>query len=421
MRLGINLGYWGAGMDADNLAVAQEADRLGYAVCWAAEAYGSDAPTVLSWVAAQTERIDVGAAIFQIPARAPAMTAMTAATLDSLSGGRFRLGLGVSGPQVSEGWYGVKFDKPLARTREYVEIVRRAMSRERLSFAGDHWTLPLPDGPGKPLKLTVHPVREHIPLYIAAIGPKNLEQTGEIADGALLIFFAPEHAEETTLGALRAGRAKAGQKLDGFDVVPTVPMAVGDDLSALADHFRPYTALYVGGMGSRKQNFYNKLARRMGYEQAAAEIQDKYLDGDKEGAAAAVPHELIDSTTLIGPVERIADRMQAYAEAGVTTLSLAPAGWTLEERISALRAGATALERAGLIVRGVQPGNGVNPAPLFQYGQSEFLFKGIKAIPPVLVKTLLFLENRDLDRPAASWQNPVIEWDRLAKAALYSV
>lgn len=348
MRLGINLGYWGAGMDADNLAVAQEADRLGYAVCWAAEAYGSDGPTVLSWVAAQTERIDVGAAILQIPARAPAMTAMTAATLDSLSGGRFRLGLGVSGPQVSEGWYGVKFDKPLARTREYVEIVRRAMARERLSYEGEHWTLPLPDGPGKPLKLTVHPVREHIPLYIAAIGPKNLEQTGEIADGALLIFFAPEHAEETALGALRAGRAAAGRSMDGFDVVPTVPMAVGDDLPALADQFRPYTALYVGGMGSRKQNFYNRLARRMGYEQAAEEIQDKYLAGDKEGAAAAVPHELIDSTTLIGPVERIADRMRAYAEAGVTTLSLAPAGWTREERIAGLRAGVTALERAGL-------------------------------------------------------------------------
>ncbi|MEV0263369.1 LLM class F420-dependent oxidoreductase [Streptomyces sp. NPDC050617] len=348
MRLGINLGYWGAGMDADNLAVAREADRLGYAVCWAAEAYGSDAATVLSWVAAQTERIDVGSAIFQIPARTPSMTAMTAATLDSLSGGRFRLGLGVSGPQVSEGWYGVKFDKPLARTREYVEIIRKAMSRERLSHDGEHWTLPLPGGPGKPIKLTVHPVREHIPLYIAAIGPKNLEQTGEIADGALLVFFSPEHAEETTLGALRAGRAKAGKDLDGFDLVPTVPMAVGDDVSALADLFRPYTALYVGGMGSAKQNFYNKLAQRMGYGKEAAEIQERYLAGDKDGAAAAVPRELIDSTALLGPVERIAERMQAYAEAGVTTLSLAPAGFTLDERIAGLRAGVDALERAGL-------------------------------------------------------------------------
>ncbi|MBQ0984335.1 LLM class F420-dependent oxidoreductase [Streptomyces sp. F63] len=348
MRLGINLGYWGAGMDADNLAVAREADRLGYSVCWAAEAYGSDAPTVLAWVAAQTERIDIGSAILQIPARTPAMTAMTAATLDSLSGGRFRLGLGVSGPQVSEGWYGVKFDKPLARTREYVEIVRKAMSRERLTHEGEHWTLPLPGGPGKALKLTVHPVREEIPLYIAAIGPKNLEQTGEIADGALVLFFAPEHAEETTLSAVRAGREKAGKTLDGFDLVPTVPMALGEDVDALADIFRPYTALYVGGMGSAKQNFYNKLARRLGYEKEAAEIQEKYLAGDKQGAAAAVPRELIDSTSLLGPVERIADRMQAYAAAGVTTLSLTPAGFTLDERISALRAGVEALERAGL-------------------------------------------------------------------------
>ncbi|MCA6096365.1 LLM class F420-dependent oxidoreductase [Streptomyces sp. SCA3-4] len=348
MRLGINLGYWGAGMDADNLAVAREADRLGYSVCWAAEAYGSDAPTVLSWVAAQTERIDVGSAILQIPARTPTMTAMTAATLDSLSGGRFRLGLGVSGPQVSEGWYGVKFDKPLARTREYVEIVRKAMARERVVHEGAHWTLPLPDGPGKPLKLTVHPVRERIPLYIAAIGPKNLEQTGELADGALVVFFAPEHAEETTLGALRAGRAKAGKDLDGFDLVPTVPMAVGDDVDALADLFRPYTALYVGGMGSAKQNFYNKLAQRMGYEKEAAEIQEKYLAGDKAGAAAAIPRKLIDSTALLGPVERIADRMQAYADAGATTLSLAPAGFTLDERIASLRTGVEALERAGL-------------------------------------------------------------------------
>lgn len=348
MRLGISLGYWGAGMDADNLAVAREADRLGYAVCWAAEAYGSDAATVLSWVAAQTERIDVGSGIFQIPARTPAMTAMTAATLDTLSGGRFRLGLGVSGPQVSEGWYGVRFDKPLSRTREYVEIVRRAMARERLTHEGRHWTLPLPDGPGKPIKLTVHPARPRVPLYIAAIGPKNLEQTGEIADGALLIFFSPEHAEETTLGALRAGRERAGLTLDGFDVVPTVPLAVGEDPVALADTFRPYTALYVGGMGSREQNFYNRLAQRMGYGDAAAKIQERYLAGDKDGAAAAVPHDLIDSTTLVGPVERVADRMRAYAEAGVTTLTLAPSGWTLEERLASLRAGVTALERAGL-------------------------------------------------------------------------
>jgi alkanesulfonate monooxygenase SsuD/methylene tetrahydromethanopterin reductase-like flavin-dependent oxidoreductase (luciferase family) len=222
------------------------------------------------------------------------------------------------------------------------------MTRERLSYEGEHWTLPLPGGPGKPIKLTVHPERERIPLYIAAIGPKNLEQTGEIADGALLIFPAAEHLEATALRHIRAGREKAGLGMDGFDVCPTVPLAVGDDVPGLADMFRPYTALYVGGMGSRKQNFYNQLAQRMGYEKEAAEIQDKYLAGDKAGAAAAVPHSLIDSTTLLGSVERIADGMRAYAEAGVTTLTLAPAGFTREERITALRAGTRALEHAGL-------------------------------------------------------------------------
>ena len=210
MRLAVNLGYWGAGNDKDNLAVAREADRLGYDSVWAAEAYGSDAATVLAFVAAQTERIGIGSAIFQIPARTPAMTAMTAATLDTLSGGRFRLGLGVSGPQVSEGWYGVRFDKPLARTREYVDIVRQALSRQPLRHDGEFWTLPLPDGPGKALRLTVHPVREHIPLYLASVGPKNLELTGEIADGWLGIFFAPEHAAES-LDHVRAGRASGRQ------------------------------------------------------------------------------------------------------------------------------------------------------------------------------------------------------------------
>jgi F420-dependent oxidoreductase-like protein len=194
MRLGVNLGYWGAGNDADNLALAVEAERLGYSVVWAAEAYGSDAATVLAWIAAHTTTIDVGSAIFQIPGRTPALTAMTAATLDTLSGGRFRLGLGVSGPQVSEGWHGVRFDKPLARTREYVEIVRLALAREKVQYDGVHWTLPLPDGPGKALRLTVHPARENIPVYLAAVGPKNLELTGEIADGWLAIFFAPEYA-----------------------------------------------------------------------------------------------------------------------------------------------------------------------------------------------------------------------------------
>src|SRR5687768_10475183 len=209
--------------------LAREADRLGYSIAWAAEAYGSDSPTVLSWVAAKTDRIDVGAAVMQIPARTPAMTAMTAATLDLLSQGRFRLGLGVSGPQVSEGWHGVRFDKPLARTREYVEIVRMALARETVRHDGTFWTLPLPDGPGKALRLTVHPARDDIPVYLASIGPKNLELTGEIADGWLAIFFAPEHATEL-LGHVSAGRARVGKDLAGFDVVPTVPVVVGADV-----------------------------------------------------------------------------------------------------------------------------------------------------------------------------------------------
>jgi len=347
MRLGINLGYWGAGNDANNLKVAQEADRLGYSVAWAAEAYGSDVPTVLTWIAAHTERIDVGSAILQIPARQPTMAAMTAATLDTLSGGRFRMGLGVSGPQVSEGWYGVKFDKPLARTREYVEIVRKALRRERVSFQGKQFTLPLPDGPGKPLKLIVHPVREEIPIYLASIGPKNLELTGEIADGWLAIFYSPEYGPES-LELIRKGREKAGKTLDGFDVVPTSPIVVGDDWKVAADQIRGYAALYVGGMGSREQNFYNNLACRMGYEAEAAEIQNLYLAKDYAGAAAKVPLGFLDATALLGPKERIADKMQAMAESGVTTLTVSPVLQDLEHSVEALRVAAEALDRAGV-------------------------------------------------------------------------
>jgi F420-dependent oxidoreductase-like protein len=347
MRLGINLGYWGAGQDAEALALAQEAERLGFSVAWAAEAYGSDAATVLTWVAAHTERMDVGSAVFQIPARSPAMTAMTAATLDSLSGGRFRLGLGVSGPQVSEGWHGVRFDKPLGRTREYVEIVRRALRRERVSFAGQHYTLPLPDGPGKALKLTVHPVREHIPVYLAAVGPKNLELAGEIADGWLAIFFSPRYAAESLAG-IAAGRATVGKDLTGFDVVPTVPLSVGPDVAACAEPVRGYAALYVGGMGSREKNFYNALARRMGYDEAATEIQDRYLAKDIAGAMAAVPLDFLDETALLGPRERLAERMQAYAETGVTTLTVAVFAASQPGRIEAIRTAAEALDLAGV-------------------------------------------------------------------------
>jgi F420-dependent oxidoreductase-like protein len=347
MRLAVNLGYWGAGNDKDNLAVAREAEAIGYDSVWAAEAYGSDAATVLAFVAAQTERIGIGSAIFQIPARTPAMTAMTAATLDSLSGGRFRLGLGVSGPQVSEGWYGVRFAKPLARTREYVAIVRQALARETVRHQGEFWTLPLPDGPGKALRLTVHPVRAGIPLYLASVGPKNLELTGEIADGWLGIFFAPERAAES-LDHIRSGRAKVGKDMSGFDVVPTVPVVFGDDVETCAEPLRHYAALYLGGMGSREQNFYNRLAVRMGYGEAAEKVQDLYLARQHRDAAEAVPFEFIDRTSLIGPKERVRDRLAAYAEAGVTTLSVASYAGSLEERVGALRALADALDESGL-------------------------------------------------------------------------
>ncbi|MGI8538069.1 MAG: LLM class F420-dependent oxidoreductase [Mycobacteriales bacterium] len=348
MQLGLNLGYWGGGNDADNLALAQAADDLGYAVAWVAEAYGSDAPTVLAWVAAQTKAIDIGSAIFQIPGRTPANCAMTAATLDTLSGGRFRLGLGVSGPQVSEGWHGVRFDKPLARTREYSDIVRLALRREKVRYDGQHYTLPLPDGPGKALQLTVHPVRESIPMYLAAVGPKNLELAGELFDGWLAVFYSPDYAADS-LASVRAGRAKAGKTMAGFDVVPTMPIVVGDDPRACADPVRWYAALYVGGMGSREQNFYNALAVRMGFEQAAKKVQDHYLAREYDAAAAEVPYEFLDATSLLGSRERIAERMQVLAAGGVTTLTVTP-GWagSLERRVAALRTAVEALELAGV-------------------------------------------------------------------------
>jgi F420-dependent oxidoreductase-like protein len=348
MRLGLNVGYWGMrGGSGEDLALILEAERLGFATVWVAEAYGSDAVSVLSWIAAQTTTIDIGSAILQIPARTPAMTAMTAATLDTLSNGRFRLGLGVSGPQVSEGWHGVRFAKPLARTREYVDIVNLALSRQRVEYHGDTYELPLPDGPGKALHLMLHPVREHIPLYLAAIGPKNLELCGEIADGWLPVFFATGHVQDS-LERIAAGRAKAGKDMSTFDIAATVPLVVGDDVAACADPVRPYAALYVGGMGSREQNFYNNLATRMGFGEAAAEVQQRYLAKDYDGAAAAIPHEFVDATSLLGPAERIAERMVDFAEAGVGTLSITPHGATPEERITALRTAAEALEKSGV-------------------------------------------------------------------------
>lgn len=354
MRLAVNVGYFGLGMDRDVVAVAQEAERLGYAVVWAAEAYGSDAVSVLSWIGASTQRIGLGSAVLQIPARTPAMTAMTAATVDILSGGRFHLGLGVSGPQVSEGWHGVRFAAPLGRTREYVDIVRAVLRRDTLSYAGRHFTLPLPDGPGKALKLTVHPVREHLPIYLAAVGPRSLELTGEVADGWLAIFFSPEHAAASR-AALNTGLARrparasdASSRQPPFDICATVPVALTEDLDAGRAAIAPYAALYVGGMGSRERNFYNQLACRMGFEEEAGVIQNLYLDGRHRDAAAAVPAEFIDATSLVGTVPRIRDRLTAYAQAGVTTLAVSAFARSLEERIATLRAVARALDEAGV-------------------------------------------------------------------------
>ncbi|QIM20890.1 LLM class F420-dependent oxidoreductase [Phycicoccus sp. HDW14] len=341
MRLGLAGGYAGMGMGEDLLELVQEADRLGYASVWVAEAYGSDSPTVLAWLAAQTQHIGLGAGVMQIPARTPAMTAMTAATLDTLSNGRFLLGLGVSGPQVSEGWHGVRFQDPLGRTREYVEIVRSALRRENVEHDGDHFTLPLPDGPGKSLRLTIHPPRPDLPIYLAAVGPRNLRLTGEVADGWLAIFLSPEHSADQ-LASVREARAAAGRgtpedPMAGFDTVATVPVVVTDDLESARAAVAPYTALYIGGMGSREQNFYNRLARRMGFDEAADTIQDLYLSGRPRDAAAAVPMELADATALLGPPERIAERVGRYADAGVTTLSVAPYARTTEERLATLR------------------------------------------------------------------------------------
>jgi F420-dependent oxidoreductase-like protein len=338
MKLGINVGYWGMGIGPkDQLQVVQEAESLGYDSVWAAEAYGSDAATVLAWLAAGTETIKLGSAIFQMPARSPAMTAMTAATIDELSGGRMRLGIGSSGPQVAEGWHGQRFAKQLQRTREYVEVVRMALARERVDFHGETLELPLPDGPGKPLKLMITPVQERIPIYLAAIGPKNTALAGEIADGWLPTFFSPEHVGEFRK-LLQEGADRAGRGLDDFDIAPNVTAYVSDDRELARNLMRPVLALYIGGMGSRKQNFYNNLVQRYGFEEAAGEIQDLYLEGKKAEAGDAIPDELIDMVSLCGPRDFVRGRIAAFRDAGVGTLAVTPMAFSVEDRIAQLRA-----------------------------------------------------------------------------------
>ncbi len=337
MRLGVMLGYFGAGTTVQQqLEVAREAERLGYDSAWVAEAYGSDAATVLAWLAAQTSTINLGSAVLQMPARSPAMTAMTAATLDQLSGGRFRLGLGLSGPQVAEGWHGQRFARPMARTRDYVNVVRMALERRRVAYQGETLELPLPDGPGKALKLTIAPAQERLPIYLAAMGPKNLALAGEVADGWLGFLYAPEHAGGFR-DHLAAGAARAGRDLDGFDVAPNVQVHISDDLAGARDTMRPFLALYIGGMGSRERNFYTEQAARYGFEQAARQVQEHYLAGDRAEAMAALPDELIDLVTLCGPAGRVRERLAAHREAGVGTLVAAPTAWSHEDRLLQLR------------------------------------------------------------------------------------
>ena len=331
MKLGLSLGYAAPGTNpADLFPLVAEAERLGFDSVWVAEAWGTDAVSVLGWLAARTERIKLGSAIMQIPGRSPANAAMTAATLDLLSGERFLLGLGTSGPQVVEGWHGQSWGRPLGKTREYVEIVRAALRREVVEHEGDHYRIPW-DGPGatglgKPLKLMLRPLRAEIPIYLAALGPKNVALATEIADGWLPIFVAPERFDDAFGPSLAAAPPN-------FEIAATASVFVGDDVSALRDALRPHVALYVGGMGAKGRNFYNSLVRRYGWEEDAERIQELYLAGKQREAIAAVPDELVDAVSLIGPKERIAERLEAWRKTPVTTLVL---GTTQPEALQTL-------------------------------------------------------------------------------------
>jgi alkanesulfonate monooxygenase SsuD/methylene tetrahydromethanopterin reductase-like flavin-dependent oxidoreductase (luciferase family) len=299
MKIGLQMGYWGAGPPPNAAELVREADRLGYDSVWTAESYGSDALTPLAWWGSQTERVRLGTSLCQLSARTPTAMAMAAQTMDHLSGGRFVLGLGVSGPQVVEGWYGQPFPAPLARTREYVDIVRQVLAREKpVTNDGPHYPLPYPGGTGlgKPLKSIVHPLRSDIPIILGAEGPKNIAMAAEIADGWFPIFFSP-------------------RAMSSF-----APTVISDDTDAAADGFRPYLALYIGGMGAKEMNFHFDVFARMGYEEAATKIQDAYLDGRKDDAAAAVPTSLVEEIALVGPVEKIRDDLEAWRESRATTM-----------------------------------------------------------------------------------------------------
>jgi F420-dependent oxidoreductase-like protein len=328
MKLGLNIGYFGTAI-ADDFTLISTAEELGFDSIWTAEAYGADALTPLAWVAAKTERIKVGSAVFQIPARTPGMTAMTASTLDIMSNGRFILGLGVSGPQVVEGWHGRPYGKPLGVTREYVAILRKMFARdEPVAFDGVNYQLPYlgegATGLGKPLKLMHRPKNPDLPIYIAAIGPKNVQLTAEIADGWLPVFLSPDRVAEVYGPHLASGFELSGErdKVDRFEIAPTVSALVTDDLDKGRLSMKPFIALYVGGMGAKGRNFYHDLACRYGFEEEAEVIQDLYLAGKKMEATMAVPDTLVDELALVGTKERIADRLDAWRDCGVTTMIL---------------------------------------------------------------------------------------------------
>jgi F420-dependent oxidoreductase-like protein len=324
MKVGLQLGYWGSGPPPRAQELTEEADRLGFDSVWTAESYGSDALTPLAWWGSRTEHVRLGTSLCQLSARTPTAMAMAALTMDHLSGGRFVLGLGVSGPQVVEGWYGQPFPAPLARTREYVDIVRQVLAREKpVTNDGPHYPLPYPGGTGlgKPLKPIVHPLRADIPIILGAEGPKNVALAAEIADGWFPIFFSPKAMSSFEV-AMDEGFARPGARRtkDNFEVLAMAPTMIGDDIDALADGMRPSLALYIGGMGAKEMNFHFDVFARMGYEEAATKIQDAYLDGRRDDAIAAVPTAMVEDIALIGPVEKIRDDLEAWRASRATTM-----------------------------------------------------------------------------------------------------